>query len=69
MHRPTLINLWLATGAPEYADFLEYTFDTIAKHFPDYENSPFVQEKFFDDWSKDQDVGLTSRTGLSSGTT
>jgi mannose/cellobiose epimerase-like protein (N-acyl-D-glucosamine 2-epimerase family) len=57
-HAPAyLINLWLATGAPEYADFLEYTFDTIAKHFPDYENSPFVQEKFFADWSKDQEWG------------
>jgi mannose/cellobiose epimerase-like protein (N-acyl-D-glucosamine 2-epimerase family)/anti-anti-sigma regulatory factor len=53
-HAPAyLINLWLATGEPEYADFLEYTFDTIAAHFPDYDASPFVQEKFNDDWSKD----------------
>jgi len=57
-HAPAyLINLWLATGDSEYADFLEYTFDTIAEHFPDYENSPFVQEKFFEDWSKDQEWG------------
>jgi hypothetical protein len=48
-----LINLWLATESPEYAGFLEYTFDTIAKRFPDYEESDFVQEKFHDDWSKD----------------
>jgi anti-anti-sigma factor len=57
-HAPAyLINLFLATGEKEYADFLEYTFDTIAKHFPDYDNSPFVQEKFHDDWSKDQTWG------------
>jgi mannose/cellobiose epimerase-like protein (N-acyl-D-glucosamine 2-epimerase family)/anti-anti-sigma regulatory factor len=53
-HAPAyLINLWLATSEQEYADFLEYTFDTIATYFPDYGNSPFVQEKFNDDWSKD----------------
>ena len=57
-HAPAyLINLWLATEEPRYKDMLEDTFDTIAKHFPDYENSPFVQEKFFDDWSKDQTWG------------
>jgi len=57
-HAPAyLINLWLATGEKKYADFLEYTFDTIAKYFPDYDNSPFVQEKFFEDWSKDQAWG------------
>lgn len=57
-HAPAyLINLWLATGDQEYADFLEYTFDTITDHFPDYDESPFVQEKFFDDWSKDQTWG------------
>jgi mannose/cellobiose epimerase-like protein (N-acyl-D-glucosamine 2-epimerase family) len=57
-HAPAyLINLWLATGKKEYADFLEYTFDTIVKYFPDYEESPFVQEKFFEDWSKDQSWG------------
>ena len=33
---------------------LEFTFDTIVEHFPDYENSLFVQEKFFEDWSYDQ---------------
>jgi mannose/cellobiose epimerase-like protein (N-acyl-D-glucosamine 2-epimerase family) len=57
-HAPAyLINLYLATGEEKYATFLEYTFDTIAKYFPDYENSPFVQEKFFADWSKDQSWG------------
>ncbi|MTJ46748.1 AGE family epimerase/isomerase [Dolichospermum sp. UHCC 0259] len=57
-HAPAyLINLWLATGKQEYADMLEYTFDTIEKRFPDYENSPFVQERFFQDWSHDQSWG------------
>jgi len=57
-HAPAyLINLYLATGEEEHAKFLEYTFDTITRYFPDYTNSPFVQEKFFDDWSKDQTWG------------
>ena len=57
-HAPAyLINVYLATGAERYADFLEYTFDTITARFPDYEHSPFVQEKFFADWSKDQSWG------------
>ena len=54
-HAPAyLINLWLATGKDEYADFLAMTFDTIEEHFPAKDGSPFVQEKFFDDWSADQ---------------
>jgi mannose/cellobiose epimerase-like protein (N-acyl-D-glucosamine 2-epimerase family) len=54
-HAPAyLINLWLATGEERYATMLEYTFDTIAEHFPDYDRSFFVQEKFFEDWSHDQ---------------
>ena len=54
-HAPAyLINLYLATGEDRYAKMLEYTFDTIAGHFPDYEHSPFVQEKFHEDWSHDQ---------------
>ncbi len=57
-HAPAyLINLWLATGNQEYSDFLEYTFDTICEHFPDYEHSPFVQEKFLEDWTRDQQWG------------
>ena len=57
-HAPAyLINLWLATEEPRYKVMLEDTFDTISKHFPDYDNSPFVQEKFFDDWTKDQQWG------------
>ncbi len=54
-HAPAyLINLYLATGDERYGTFLEKTFDTIAAHFPDYDHSPFVQEKFFEDWSQDQ---------------
>jgi mannose/cellobiose epimerase-like protein (N-acyl-D-glucosamine 2-epimerase family) len=54
-HAPAyLINLWLATGEDRYARMLEYTFDTIARHFPNYDESPFVQEKFYTDWSPDR---------------
>jgi mannose/cellobiose epimerase-like protein (N-acyl-D-glucosamine 2-epimerase family) len=54
-HAPAyLINAYLATGEPKYADFLIYTGETIHKYFPDYDNSPFVNERFFDDWSHDQ---------------
>jgi len=57
-HAPAyLINLWLATGRKEYADMLEYTFNTIEERFPDYENSPFVQERFYEDWSHDTSWG------------
>lgn len=53
-HAPAyLINLVLATGDERYAKMLEMTFDTITEHFPDYDHSPFVQEKFFEDWSHD----------------
>ncbi len=35
-HAPAyLINLFLATGEAGYADFLEETFDTIVRYFPD----------------------------------
>jgi len=53
-HAPAyLINLYLATGEERYAKMLEHTFDMIAKYMPDYENSPFMQEKFYEDWSHD----------------
>ena len=57
-HAPAyLINLWLATGDPKYKDFLEYTADCIEKYFQDYDNSPFVQERFYEDWSQDKTWG------------
>ncbi|WP_336209422.1 AGE family epimerase/isomerase [Nonomuraea sp. LPB2021202275-12-8] len=55
-HAPAyLINLYLATGRPEYADMLADTFDTIVEHFPEDDRSPFVQERFMEDWSPDRD--------------
>ncbi|MFP4362393.1 MAG: AGE family epimerase/isomerase [Spirochaetia bacterium] len=57
-HAPAfLINLCLATGEEKFMKFLEYTADCITKYFPDYENSPFVQEKFYEDWSHDSTWG------------
>jgi mannose/cellobiose epimerase-like protein (N-acyl-D-glucosamine 2-epimerase family) len=57
-HAPAyLINLYLATGEKKYADMLVYTADTIEKYLPDYEHSPFVQERFNEDWSHDTTWG------------
>ena len=57
-HAPAyLVNLYLATGDEKYADFLETTFDTIVERFPDYQHSPFVQERFHRDWSHDTTHG------------
>lgn len=57
-HAPAyLINLWLATGEARYARMLEYCFDIIEERFPDYEHSPFVQERFYEDWSHDTTWG------------
>jgi anti-anti-sigma regulatory factor len=64
-HAPAyLINLFLATGEEKYADFLAYTADTIQEHFRDYKNSPFVQEKFFEDWSHDEQWGWQQNRGV-----
>jgi mannose/cellobiose epimerase-like protein (N-acyl-D-glucosamine 2-epimerase family) len=53
-HAPAyLINLFLATGEQRHANMLERTFDTIVKYFPDYDTSPFVNERFNADWSHD----------------
>jgi mannose/cellobiose epimerase-like protein (N-acyl-D-glucosamine 2-epimerase family) len=53
-HAPAyLVNLYLATGEERHLDMLERTFDTIVEHFPDYEASPFVNERFMEDWSHD----------------
>src|SRR5688572_9313311 len=57
-HAPAyLINLYLATGEVKYLDFLADTANTICDRFPDYEHSPFVQERFFEDWSHDNSWG------------
>lgn len=64
-HAPAyLINLWLATGEDKDAKFLVYTGDCIEGHFPDYDNSPFVQEKFFEDWSHDEKWGWQQNRGV-----
>ena len=53
-HAPAyLINAYLATGKDAHADFLASTANTICNHFLDYENSPFVNERFHEDWSHD----------------
>ncbi|HEY4026707.1 MAG TPA: AGE family epimerase/isomerase [Candidatus Dormibacteraeota bacterium] len=57
-HAPAyLINLYLATGDERHADFLATLADTIVEHFPDYERSPYVQERFQEDWSPDRTWG------------
>ena len=48
-----LINTWLATGDKKYADMLVSIADVIEQRFPDDEHSPFVQERFHEDWSHD----------------
>lgn len=57
-HAPAyLINLYLATGAKQDGEMLKYCADMIVEHFPDYDNSAFVQEKFHEDWSPDRTWG------------
>ena len=69
-HAPAyLINLCLATGEEEYADFLEYTFDTIAKHFPDYDEQPVRPGEVLRRLVARTRRGAGSRTAPSSGTT
>lgn len=52
-----LINAWLATGEQKYADMLVAIADIIEHRFPDDEHSPFVQERFHEDWSHDTTWG------------
>ncbi|MBP1157315.1 MULTISPECIES: AGE family epimerase/isomerase [unclassified Paenibacillus] len=55
-HAPAyLINLCLALNDDKFKEMLAYTADMIQQHFPDYENSPFVNERFHEDWSHDQE--------------
>ena len=64
-HAPAyLINLCLATDEKKYWDFLVETADTITGHFQDYGNSPFVQEKFNEDWSHDYNWGWQQNRGV-----
>lgn len=53
-HAPAyLINAVLATGDEEWGRMLENCADLITGHFQDYDHSPFVNEKFHADWSRD----------------
>ncbi len=64
-HAPAfLINALLALGEERYRKFLVYCADCICKYFPDYDHSPFVQEKFLDDWSHDQTWGWQQNRGV-----
>ncbi|MCU7905946.1 MAG: AGE family epimerase/isomerase [Candidatus Thiodiazotropha sp. (ex Epidulcina cf. delphinae)] len=64
-HAPAyLINVVLATEEPRYKAMLLRTADTITEHFQDYDNSPFVQEKFHEDWSHDSTWGWQQNRGV-----
>ena len=64
-HAPAyLINLLLATGEDLHKEMLIDTAESIADHFPDYEHSAFVQEKFHEDWSHDQKHGWQQNRGV-----
>jgi len=64
-HAPAyLINLLLATGEKVHWDMLVDTADTITARFQDYAHSAFVQEKFHDDWSFDQQWGWQQNRGV-----
>jgi anti-anti-sigma factor len=64
-HAPAyLINLLLATGKEEHKQMLIDTAESITNHFQDYENSAFVQEKFFEDWSHDKTWGWQQNRGV-----
>jgi len=64
-HAPAyLINAYLATGDQRYSRLLTEMFDTIVAHFQDYEHSPFVQEKFFEDWSHDKEWSWQQNRGV-----
>ena len=64
-HTPAyLINAYLATGDERFSKMLLMTADTITDHFQDYDNSPFVQEKFHEDWTHDITWGWQQNRGV-----
>lgn len=64
-HAPAyLINLLLATGKEEHKQMLIETADSITNHFQNYDDSAFVQEKFFEDWSHDKTWGWQQNRGV-----
>jgi len=64
-HAPAyLINLLLATGKEAHKQMLIDTAESITNHFQDYDESAFVQEKFFEDWSHDKTWGWQQNRGV-----
>jgi len=64
-HMPAYLeSLYLATGKKQYLDMIHYVAELIYEHFPDYDSSPFVQEKFNDDWSHDYNWGWQQNRGV-----
>lgn len=64
-HMPAYLeNLYLGTGKEEHIDMLHYVADLILNHFPSYDTSPFVQEKFHADWSHDYNWGWQQNRGV-----
>ena len=64
-HAPAyLINAYLATGDERFKKMLVNTADTITEHFPDYEHSAFVQEKFHANWEHDSTHGWQQNRGV-----
>ena len=64
-HAPAyLFNLWLATGDDRYVSRLEDIFDLVGEHFPDFAHSPFVYERFHEDWTPDTAWGWQQNRGI-----
>ena len=64
-HAPAyLINIFLATQDARFGKMLKYTADTITERFQDYDESPFVQEKFHEDWTPDRTWGWQQNRGV-----
>jgi mannose/cellobiose epimerase-like protein (N-acyl-D-glucosamine 2-epimerase family) len=56
-HAPAyLINLFLATGDEQHAAMLFDTYDHVVRYMPE-QDSPFVHERFHEDWSQDREWG------------
>lgn len=64
-HLPVyLIHMLMATEDNKYAKLIEYCADNICKHFPDFEQSPLVLERFMEDWSPDYDHKWQKNRGI-----
>jgi mannose/cellobiose epimerase-like protein (N-acyl-D-glucosamine 2-epimerase family) len=64
-HAPAyLFNLGLATGENHWLGRLEEVFDRVVRHFPDYDRSPLVLERFHEDWKPDTAWGWQQNRGV-----